>query len=92
MVVAGGCGSDDDSTPVNAPANAPVEAAADPGLKHIYGLGIEGALAGIHGLTTDVAYMTDLEDDIGAHRAAYVGAAVTEIATVRAVLSGPLQG
>ncbi len=53
---------------------------------------IERALAETHGLTNNVAYMTDLEDDIAAHRSAYVGAAVTEIASFRASLSGPPQG
>ena len=40
------------------------------------------------GLAADGAYMADLEDEIAACRAAYVGAAVTEIATMRAELSG----
>ena len=53
---------------------------------------IERALAETHGLTNDAAYMADLEDDIDAHRNAYVGAAVTEIASLRAALSGPQQG
>jgi hypothetical protein len=44
------------------------------------------------GLAADGAYMADLEDEIAAVRAAYVGAAVTEIATMRAELSGPLVG
>ena len=53
---------------------------------------IERALAESHGLTNDAAYMADLEDDISAHRNAYIGAAVTEIASLRAALSGPLHG
>ena len=44
------------------------------------------------GLAADGAYMADLEDEIVAVRAAYVGTAVTEIATMRAELSGPLLG
>ena len=40
----------------------------------------------------DPVYRADLESELGATRAAYVGAAVTEIATLRAALSGPLQG
>jgi len=44
------------------------------------------------GLASDGAYMADLEDEIAACRAAYIGAAVTEIATMRAELSGPLIG
>jgi hypothetical protein len=53
---------------------------------------IERALAESHGLTNDAAYMADLENDIAAHRNAYVGAAVTEIASLRGALSGPLHG
>ena len=44
------------------------------------------------GLGENALYMTDLENDIEASRAAYVGAAVTEIATLRAELSGPQVG
>ena len=44
------------------------------------------------GLAADGAYMADLEDEIVAVRAAYVGTAVTEIATMRGELSGPLLG
>jgi hypothetical protein len=36
--------------------------------------------------------MADLEDEIAAARSAYVGAAVTEIASLRAELSGPQLG
>jgi hypothetical protein len=38
------------------------------------------------------AYMTDLDDEIEATTCAYVGAAVTENATLRAELSGPQVG
>ena len=44
------------------------------------------------GLAGNDLYMEDLASDIEAHRAAYVGAAVTEIAILRAQLSGSLQG
>jgi hypothetical protein len=37
-------------------------------------------------------YMDDLETDLEATRHAYVGLAVTEIATFRALLSGAQQG
>jgi hypothetical protein len=37
-------------------------------------------------------YMADLRDEIAHTRHAYVGAAVTEIAMLRAELSGPLYG
>jgi hypothetical protein len=44
------------------------------------------------GLGANALYMADLETDIEASRAAYVGLAVTEIATLRAELSGPQVG
>jgi hypothetical protein len=44
------------------------------------------------GLGENALYMADLENDIEASRAEYVGLAVTEIATLRAQLSGPQLG
>ena len=44
------------------------------------------------GLGENALYMTDLENDIEASRAVYVGLAVTEIATLRAQLGGPQVG
>ena len=44
------------------------------------------------GLGENALYMTDLENDIEANRALYVGLAVTEIATLRAQLGGPQVG
>jgi hypothetical protein len=44
------------------------------------------------GLGENALYMTDLENDIEASIAIYVGLAVTEIATLRAQLSGPQVG
>jgi hypothetical protein len=44
------------------------------------------------GLGANALYMTELETDIEASRATYVGLAVTEIATLRAELSGPQVG
>jgi hypothetical protein len=44
------------------------------------------------GLGGNELYMTDLENDIETSRAAYVGLAVTEIATLRAQLGGPQLG
>ena len=44
------------------------------------------------GLGGNAMYMDALAIDIDAHRAAYVGAAVTEIAVLRGQLSGPLVG
>ena len=59
---------------------------------HLQDLEIERALALIEGLAGSPAYMADLEEEIVATRHAYVGAAVTEIATLRAELSGPQLG
>lgn len=44
------------------------------------------------GLGENALYMNDLENDIETSRALYVGLAVTEIATLRAQLSGPQVG
>jgi hypothetical protein len=44
------------------------------------------------GLGGNALYMDDLENDIEASRALYMGLAVTEIATLRAHLSGPQVG
>ena len=52
----------------------------------------ERALASIEGLGDNAAYMADLVQEIAATRSAYVGAAVTEIASLRAELSGPQLG
>jgi hypothetical protein len=59
---------------------------------HLQQLQAERALALIEGLGVNAAYMADLDDDIAAARFAYVGAAVTEIASLRAELSGPQLG
>lgn len=52
----------------------------------------ERFLAHEAGLDHDPVYMADLEEEIAVYRAAYVGAAVTEIATLRARLDAPLRG
>jgi hypothetical protein len=59
---------------------------------HLLGLQAERALASIEGLAVNSAYMADLDGEIDATVRAYVGAAVTEIATFRAELSGPQAG
>jgi len=59
---------------------------------HLKELEAERLLAGLEGLTSDGPYMADLDDEIVATRLAYVCAAVTEIATLRAELSGPQVG
>ena len=52
----------------------------------------ERLLAASEGLAADAAYMADLDDEIAEVSAAYTGAAVTEIATLRAELFGPQVG
>jgi hypothetical protein len=52
----------------------------------------ERLLAQMTPLASQPAYMTDLEDEILATEAAYVAAAVTEIAFLRAELSGRQTG
>jgi hypothetical protein len=59
---------------------------------HLLELRRERALASVAGLAANSAYMADLEAEIEATARAYVGAAVTEIATFRAELSGPQVG
>lgn len=44
------------------------------------------------GLGANAVYMRDLDADLSAAREAYVGLAVTEIATLRGQLSGPQLG
>ena len=52
----------------------------------------ERAVALQTALRDDVAYMTDLREEIVATRHAYVGSAVVEIASFRAQLSGTQVG
>jgi hypothetical protein len=52
----------------------------------------ERLFASREGLVADIAYMADLDDEIAEVSDAYVGAAVTEIATLRAELFGPQMG
>ena len=59
---------------------------------HLQQLLAERELASFEGLASVPAYMADLEEEIAAARDAYVGAAVTEIAVLRAQLSGPQVG
>ena len=55
---------------------------------HLKELQFERAFASIEGLTNDAAYMEDLEHEIAVTSHLYVGAAVTEIATLRGELFG----
>jgi hypothetical protein len=59
---------------------------------HLLDLQAERSLASIEGLAVNSAYMADLDGEIEATARAYVGAAVTEIATFRAELSGSQVG
>ena len=52
----------------------------------------ERHLAEETGVANIGSYMADLERDIARSHAAFVGAAVTELATFRAQLSGPQYG
>lgn len=53
---------------------------------------VERALAESAGLGDNRPYMDDLEQEISGCRDAYVGAAVTEIAVLRAALGSRLSG
>lgn len=59
---------------------------------HLRDLLAERALADVFGIDEQEAYVADLTLEIEAYRNAYIGAAVTEIATLRAELNGPLEG
>jgi hypothetical protein len=52
----------------------------------------ERAAAEQWGLADVPAYINDLDGEIEVWRAAYIGAAVTEIASLRSALSGPQVG
>ena len=56
---------------------------------HLKELQVERALASTEGLTANATYMSDLDHEIAVTGRAYIGAAVTEIATLRAELFGP---
>jgi hypothetical protein len=66
--------------------------AIDRALTHIAELREELAAATVHGLVDHPLYMEDLHEALEAAQAAYVCAAVTEIASFRAELSGPQVG
>jgi hypothetical protein len=59
---------------------------------HLATLNAERAAAGLYGLDAHPRYLRDLLEEIDATRDALVGSAVTEIATLRARLDGPLLG
>ena len=70
-------------------ANAPT---AHDILEQLRKLYLERAVARLDGHDSNRPYMANLEQAIVDHQRAAVGAAVTEIATLRAELSGPLHG
>ena len=59
---------------------------------HLQELQSERALASLEGLAVNAVYMADLDREIVVTSHAYVGAAVTEIASLRAELSGAQLG
>jgi hypothetical protein len=59
---------------------------------HLQELQVERALASLEGLQANPGYAAHLDREIVLTSHAYVGAAVTEIATLRAELSGPQVG
>jgi hypothetical protein len=61
-------------------------------LRHLRLLEQERAQAILTGLADNALYMDDLAHEFESVRVAYVGAAVTEIASLRAVLDGPMGG
>jgi hypothetical protein len=60
--------------------------------EHLELLGAEKASAALEGLDNDGLYLADLLDEIARTRVALVGAAVTDIASLRGQLSGPQVG
>jgi hypothetical protein len=60
--------------------------------QHLQVLETERATAHLAGLSSNFEYMDDLLSEIEGYRSAYVGLAVTELATLRGELSGRLQG
>lgn len=60
--------------------------------RHLDSLYSEQAAAEREGLLQNATYRAYLDDEIAVVRSAYAGAAVTEIACLRAALDGPLRG
>ena len=60
--------------------------------ERLHQLAAERALADLEGLDTNELYIADLKGEIAFAQKAYVAAAVTQIATLRGQLDGPLQG
>ncbi len=60
--------------------------------RHLHMLSAERAAAALEGLDLHARYADDLREELEATRHAYIGAAVTEIASLRAALGAPLVG
>ncbi len=75
-------------TPMQNPSPHTETQTALDALRHLEILQEERALAHLTGLIHDADYVADLDDDIEHSTHAYVGLAVTEIATLRAELGG----
>jgi ATP phosphoribosyltransferase regulatory subunit HisZ len=60
--------------------------------RHLLKLQAERALAVDTGVAEVASYMADLDDEIEATRIIYTWSAVTEIATLRAEMTGPQVG
>ena len=60
--------------------------------QHLTSLTAERSAATLAGLDRNATHLRDLDDEIEATRQAFIGAAVTDIATFRAQLNGPLWG
>ena len=56
--------------------------------EHLTRLQAERALASLEGTASDDPHLSELDDEIASTYEAYVGAAVTDIATLRAEMSG----
>ena len=72
-------------------SSTPIRTAADV-RRHLADLYAERALAAVEGLSSNPGYADDLAREIAVTSSAYVGVAVTEIATLRGELSGRPQG
>jgi hypothetical protein len=70
-------------------ATAPTAADIQAALRQLY---VERALAELADVAHDDGRMADLLEDIHAHESALAGMVVTEIAILRAELSGSLRG
>ena len=74
-------------------ATQELKTASTAGLRrHLALLERERATAALSGLADNELFLADLSEEITAVRSAYVGAAVTEIASLRAFLGAPLVG